>query len=63
MDQDSAFMSMLMNYLFKRLNIKIKTVALYKPSILTSRAWNKFTIDNLSKHLTEQGQMWSKFLV
>ena len=26
MDQDSAFMSTLMNYLFKRLGIKIKTV-------------------------------------
>ena len=25
MDQDSAFMSMIMNYLFKRLNINIKT--------------------------------------
>ena len=29
MDQDSAFMSLLMNYLFKKLDIKIKTVALY----------------------------------
>ena len=29
MDQDSAFMSTLMTYLFKRLNIKIKTVAPY----------------------------------
>ena len=27
MDQDSAFMSTIMNHLFKRLNIKIKTVA------------------------------------
>ena len=27
MDLDSAFMSLLMNYLFKRLRIKIKTVA------------------------------------
>ena len=27
MDLDSAFMSSLMNYLFKRLGIKIKTVA------------------------------------
>ena len=27
MDQDSAFMSTIMNYLFRRLNIKIKTVA------------------------------------
>ena len=29
MDQDSAFMSTLMNYLFKRLGIKIKTVGPY----------------------------------
>ena len=29
MDQDSAFMSNLMNYLFRKLNIKIMTIALY----------------------------------
>ena len=29
MDQDSASMSSLMNYLFKKLDIKIKTVAPY----------------------------------
>ena len=29
MDQDSAFMSSLMNYLFRKLNIKIKTMAPY----------------------------------
>ena len=29
MDQDSAFMSSLMNYLFKKVDIKIKTVAPY----------------------------------
>ena len=29
MDQDSAFMSSLMNYLFKKLGIKIKTVGPY----------------------------------
>ena len=29
MDQDSAFMSLLMTYLFHRLNIKIKTIAHY----------------------------------
>ena len=27
MDQDSSFMSTIMNYLFRKLNIKIKTVA------------------------------------
>ena len=30
MDKDSAFMSSLMNYLLKKLDIKIKTVAPYK---------------------------------
>ena len=29
MDQDSTFMSTLMNYLFRKLNIKIMIVALY----------------------------------
>ena len=29
MDQDSVFMSSLMNYLFKKLDIKIKTGATY----------------------------------
>ena len=29
MDQDSAFMSTLMNYLFRKLNIKIKIIAPY----------------------------------
>ena len=29
MDQDSAFMSSLMNYVFRKLDIKIKTVATY----------------------------------
>ena len=29
LDQNSAFMSTLMNYLFRKLNIKIMTVALY----------------------------------
>ena len=29
MDEDSAFMALLMNYLFTKLNIKIKTVASY----------------------------------
>ena len=29
MDQDSTFMSLLMNYLFNKFDIKIKTVATY----------------------------------
>ena len=52
MDQDSAFMSMLMNYLFKKLNIKIK-IAEHETKSLSVI---------LTKHLTEQGQMWPKYL-
>ena len=39
MDQDSAFMSSLMNYLFNKLDIKIKTVSPYN-HVITSRTWN-----------------------
>ena len=39
MDQDSAVMSSLMNYLFKKLDIKIKTVAPCNHQS-TSRTWN-----------------------
>ena len=35
MDQDSAFMSSLMTFLFHRLNIKIKTIAPYNRQLLT----------------------------
>ena len=62
MDQDSAFMSMLMNYLFKRLNIKIKTVAPYNHQSLQAEHGIKSLSTSLTKHLTEQGQMWPKFL-
>ena len=40
MDQNSAFMSSLMTYLFHRLNIKIKTVAPYNHQSLQGRTWN-----------------------
>ena len=39
MDQDNAFMSSLMNYLFKKLNIQIKNGTL-QSSIVTGRTWN-----------------------
>ena len=62
MDQDSAFISMLMNYLFKRLNIKIKTVAPYNHQSLQAEHGIKSLSTILTKHLTEQGPMWPKFL-
>ena len=61
MDQDSAFMSVLMNYLFKRLNIKIKTIAPYNHQSLQAEHGIKSLSTILTKHLTEQGQTWPKF--
>ena len=62
MDQDSVFMSTLMSYLFKSLHIKIKTVAPYNHQSLQVEHGIKSLSTTLTKHLTEQGQMWPKFL-
>ena len=62
MDQDSAFMSSLMTYLFHRLNIKIKTIALYNHQSLQAEHGIKSLTHILTKHLTSLGQMWTKYL-
>ena len=62
MDQDSAFMSTIVNYLFKRLNVKVKTVAPFNHQSLQVEHGIKSLSSILTKHLTEQGQMWPKFL-
>ena len=62
MDQDSAFMSTIMSHLYKRLNIKIKTVAPFNhQSLLAEHAIKSLSLI-LTNHLTEQGQVWPKFL-
>ena len=62
MDQDSTFMSTLMNYLFRKLNIKIMTVALYNHQSLQAEHGIKSLSRILTKLLSGQGQMWHKFL-
>ena len=62
MDQDSTFMSCLMRYLFKKLGITIKTVGPYNHKSLQAEHGIKSLSNILSKHLTDQGQMWHKFL-
>ena len=52
-DQDSAFISSLMNYLFKKLNIKIKTVALCSHQSLQEEHGIKSLSTILTKHLTD----------
>ena len=62
MVQDSAFMSSLMNYLFKKLGIKIKTVGpCNHQSLQVEHSINSLS-SILTKHLTRQGQTWHKYL-
>ena len=61
MDCYSAFMSWLMNYLFKKLNIKIKTVAPYNNQSLQAEHGIKLLSTILTKHLMDLGQIWLKY--
>ena len=62
MDQDSAFMSSLMTYLLSKFNIKIRTVAPYNHQSLPAEHGIKSLSTILTKHLTNLGQMWPKYL-
>ena len=62
MDQDNAFMLSLMNYLFKKLNIKLRTVAPYSHQLLQAEHGIKSLSTILTKHLTNLGQMWPNYL-
>ena len=62
MDQNSAFMSLLMTYLLNKFNIKIRTVAPYNHQSLQAEHGIKSLSTILTKHLTNLGQMWPKYL-
>ena len=62
MDQDSAFMSSLMTYLFHKFDIKIKTVPPYNHQSLQAEHGIKSLSHILTKHLTSLEQMWPKYL-
>ena len=62
MDQDSAFMSSHMTYLLDKFNIKIKTIAPYNHQSFQAEHGIKSLSNILSKHLTNLGQMWPKYL-
>ena len=53
MDQDSTFMSTLMNYLFRKFGIKVKTVAPYNLQLLQPEHGIKSLSSILTKHLTQ----------
>ena len=62
LDQESEFMSSLINYFFSKLDIKIKTVAPYNHQSLQEKHGIKSLSTILMKHLTNLGQMWPKYL-
>ena len=62
MDQDRGFMSSLMTYLLNKFNIKIKTVVPYNHQSLQAEHRIKSLSNILTKHLTNLGQMWPKYL-
>ena len=57
MDQDSVFMSSLMNYLFRKLSVKIKTVGPYNHQSLQAEHGIKSLSNTLTKCLTGQVEM------
>ena len=62
MDQDSAFMSLLMAYVFYKFNIKIKMVGPYNHHSLQAEHGIRSITSILTKHLTSLGQMLTKYL-
>ena len=56
MDQD-VFMSSLMYYLFRKFEIKVKTVVPYNHQSFQAEHGIKSLSNMLTKHLTEKGQM------
>ena len=62
MDQNSTVMSSLVIYLVHKFNIEIKTVAPYNHQSLQAEHGIKSLFNILTKHLTNLGQMWPKYL-
>ena len=62
MDQDRAFMSSPMTYLLNKFNIKIKTVVPNNHQSLQAEHGIKSLSNILTKHLTNLGQKWPKYL-
>ena len=55
-------MSSLMNYLFKMFDIKMKTVVPFNHQSLQAEHRIKSLSNILTKHLTNLGQIWPKYL-
>ena len=55
-------MSSLMTYLLNKFNIKIRTVAPYNHQSLQAKHGIKSLSTILTKHLSNLGQMWPKYL-
>ena len=49
MDQDSTFMSSLISYLFKKLDIIIKNSSTLRSLAVMGKTWNQITINNFNE--------------
>ena len=61
MDEDNAFMSSLMTYLWNKFNLKTRTVAPYNHQSPQTKHSIKSLPTIIIKHLTNLGQMWPKY--
>ena len=62
MDQDSVFTLSLVNYLFKKFDLKMKTVAPHHHQSLQAEHGIKSFSTILTKHLADLGQTWPNYL-
>ena len=61
-EEYSTFMSSLMTYLLNKFKIKIRTVVTYSHQSLQAEYGIKILSNILTKHLTNLGKMWPKYL-
>ena len=62
MNQNGVFMSSLMCYLFKKFDIKRKTVAPYNHQLLQAECNITSLSTILTRNFTDLGKMWPKYL-
>ena len=55
MNQDSAFMSLLMSYFFKKLGIKYQDSWPLQPQVITNRTWHKILVEYTIQMIDRSG--------
>ena len=61
-DEDATFSSRIMQYVYKKLGLRIMTVSLYNHRNIRSATFNKPIIIMLAKWLVVEGKQWAYYL-